>query len=106
LAHEKRAACHGFEATIVDFFLDNFKDEEQRIMDTAPIHEILYGKGPERIMLEARGDRLHRQTRAFRWYHLPANNVRISTFSLTKILTFTDGVDSGKYPSNFTLRCK
>ncbi len=77
---EKWAACHGCEATIVDFFLDKFKDEEQRIMVTASIHEILYGKGPERIMLEARGDRLHRQTRSFRWYHLPANNVRISTF--------------------------
>jgi hypothetical protein len=97
-SYEKQAACHGFEGTIVDFFLDNFKNEEQRIMETASIHEILYGKGPERIMLEARGDRLHRQTRAFRWYHLPANNVRISTFSLTKILTCKDGVDSGSSP--------
>lgn len=27
-SYEKRASCHGFEATIVDFFLDNFKNEE------------------------------------------------------------------------------
>jgi ankyrin repeat protein len=78
--YDKLAACYGFEATIVDFFLDAYQDEERRIAETASIYDTLYERGPDRIMSEARGNRLQRQKPAFRWYHLPANNVRILPF--------------------------
>ena len=75
----KRRACHGFEATIVDFFLG---DREQRIQVTESIHEVLYGKGPEAIMHSATGSKMGNQRPQFRWYHLPANNVRTSITSV------------------------
>jgi ankyrin repeat protein len=73
--YDKLAACHGFEATIVDFYLDHYQDEERRVVEIASIYDTLYERGPDRIMSAARGNRLQRQTAAFRWYHLPANNV-------------------------------
>lgn len=71
----KQYACHGFEATIVDFFLG---DREQRIQVTESIYEVLYGKGAEAIMYSAKGSKMGNQQPQFRWYHLPANNVRSS----------------------------
>ena len=70
---DKLNACHGFEATIVDFFIG---ETEQRIQKTASIWEILYGKGPEAIMKAAAGTKMKGKQQSFRWYHLPANNVR------------------------------
>lgn len=71
----KKYACHGFEATIVDFFLG---DCEQRIQVTESMYEILYGKGAEAIMYSAKGSKMGTRQPQFRWYHLPANNVRTS----------------------------
>ncbi|KAK2746815.1 hypothetical protein FQN57_002857 [Myotisia sp. PD_48] len=70
--HDKRAACHGFEGTIVDFFVG---DTEQRIEKTASVYEILYGKGPDAIMNSANRTQIKTPKCEFRWYHLPANNM-------------------------------
>lgn len=69
----KEYACHGFDATIVDFFLG---DREQRIQVTESMYEILYGQGAEAIMEAAKGPKMRTQEPKLRWYHLPANNVR------------------------------
>jgi ankyrin repeat protein len=70
----KQYACHGFDATIMDFFLG---DREQRIQVTESMYEILYGQGAEAIMEAAKGPKMRTQQPQLRWYHLPANNVRI-----------------------------
>ncbi len=70
---DKMTACCSFQATIVDFILG---DSEQRIEVNASIFDLLYGKGPHAIMKEARQDRYGDRAHSFRWYHLPANNVR------------------------------
>jgi hypothetical protein len=69
---DKTHACHGFEGTIIDFFVG---ETEQRIQKTVSIYEMLYGKGPEAIMNAAKGKKLEDRKRNLRWYHLPANNV-------------------------------
>lgn len=69
---DKLKACHGFEASIIDFFLG---DREQRIQVLSSIYENLYEEGPDTIMALAKGEKLEGQRRRFRWYHLPANNV-------------------------------
>ncbi len=76
---DKLTACHGFEATIVDFFV---RDSEQRIQVSSSIYEILYGKGPEAIMNSAKGTTSSGEEPRFRWYHLPANNVCNSSVRL------------------------
>ena len=81
----KQNACHGFEATIIDFFVG---DREQRIQVSASIHDVLYGKGAEAIMDSEKGSMLGEQQRRFRWYHLPANNVgTLLLFLSGRILT-------------------
>jgi ankyrin repeat protein len=72
----KQEVCHGFEATIIDFFLG---DREERIQVSASIYDVLYGKGAEAIMDSAKGSMMGEQHRRFRWYHLPANNVGFFT---------------------------
>ncbi|KAG9248495.1 hypothetical protein BJ878DRAFT_410015, partial [Calycina marina] len=39
------------------------------------IYDVLYGKGPEAIMSDERGNKMSGQQAMFRWYHLPANNM-------------------------------
>ncbi|KAE9366832.1 hypothetical protein N431DRAFT_384803 [Stipitochalara longipes BDJ] len=68
----KQDACHGFEATITDFFLG---DREERIQVSASIYDVLYGKGAEAIMDSEKGSMMGEQQLQFRWYHLPANNI-------------------------------
>jgi ankyrin repeat protein len=88
---DKLAACRGFEATIVDFFVG---DSEQRIQVSSSIHEILYGRGPEAVMDSARGTKLGGQKPLFRWYHLPANNVYTPLRSASELNSdnFLDGM--------------
>lgn len=50
----KLNACRGFEGTIVDFFGG---EHERRIQVSPTIYEMLYGKGPDAIMTEARGSK-------------------------------------------------
>jgi len=81
----KQDACHGFEATIIDFFLG---DREERIQVSASVYDVLYGKGAESIMDSAKGSMMGEQQPQFRWYHLPANNVGIPvTFPIQYNLT-------------------
>lgn len=74
-AHDqnKLIACHAFKATIVDFYIE---ETEERIEETVSLHDLLYGKGPKDIMADARKDQAKGDA-SFRWYHLPANNVRL-----------------------------
>lgn len=65
--------CRGFEATIVDFFVG---DCEERVQVSASVFDILYGIGPEATMGMAKDPKILGTKPDFRWYHLPANNVR------------------------------
>lgn len=77
---EKMAACHGFQANIIDFFIG---ESERRIEASPSIYEILYGEGPTSIMEKMRPPDATGKSPSFRWYHLPANNV--STCPLSDI---------------------
>ena len=68
----KMVACRAFQATIVDFYVG---ESEERIEKTVPIYDVLYGQGAEGIMRDARAGEKEGKP-SFRWYHLPANNVR------------------------------
>jgi len=68
----KMVALHGFQATVVDFFVgDGF---ERRIEKSLSVFELLYGR--QRVMEIPQTEILKGKRRSFRWYHLPANNVR------------------------------
>jgi hypothetical protein len=68
----KMVALHGFQATVVDFFVgDGF---ERRIEKSLSVFELLYGR--QRVMETPQNGILKGKRRSFRWYHLPANNVR------------------------------
>ncbi|OTA97353.1 hypothetical protein M434DRAFT_63660, partial [Hypoxylon sp. CO27-5] len=47
---DKMVACHGFQISIVDFFID---ESERRIETSASVYEALYGKGPAALLKEA-----------------------------------------------------
>ncbi|KAK7227047.1 hypothetical protein V2G26_015050 [Clonostachys chloroleuca] len=64
----KLVACHGFDATIIDFFIGG--EREQMIPKRASVHELLYSHGPEAIR-----SRLDNRRPDFTWYHLPSNNM-------------------------------
>jgi hypothetical protein len=68
----KMLACQSFEATIVDFFVD---EKEQRIEESASVYSLLYGKGANATMGAAHAENGIDRKQSFRWYHLPANNV-------------------------------
>jgi ankyrin repeat protein len=65
-------ACFGFEATIVDFYID---DRERRIQVSSSVYELLYGRGPKEILSTEQQSKMVGKRPDFRWYHLPANNV-------------------------------
>ncbi|EPE31753.1 Ankyrin repeat-containing protein [Glarea lozoyensis ATCC 20868] len=64
-------ACHGFEASIVDFHIQG---REHRVQMTASVYDVLYGRGPEAIMGSTKNAEMTGDQPSFRWYHLPANN--------------------------------
>jgi hypothetical protein len=70
----KMAACKAFEATIIEFYTE---DREQRYQQSAPIYELLYGKGPQGILDPDRPETVAGKRASFTWYHLPANNVGV-----------------------------
>lgn len=69
----KLMACHAFRATIIDFHIG---DTEERIEETVPVYTLLYGRGAESVMRDARRGQIESKP-SFRWYHLPANNVSV-----------------------------
>ncbi|KAI1409325.1 hypothetical protein F5Y13DRAFT_92301 [Hypoxylon sp. FL1857] len=69
---DKMVACHGFQISIIDFFID---ESERRIETSASVYEALYGKGPAALMKEATPPTASGKSPSFRWYHLPANNL-------------------------------
>jgi ankyrin repeat protein len=73
----KMAACRAFEATVMEFYTD---DREQRYQQSAPVYDLLYGKGPQAILDAERPESVAGETPKFTWYHLPANNVRTLYF--------------------------
>jgi ankyrin repeat protein len=68
----KMAACRCFEATMVEFYTEG---REQRYQQSAPVYEVLYGKGPKAILDAGRPVTVAGKTPKFTWYHLPATNV-------------------------------
>jgi ankyrin repeat protein len=72
----KMAACRCFEATMVEFYTEG---REQRYQQSAPVYEVLYGKGPKAILDAGRPVTVAGKTPKFTWYHLPANNVGVLT---------------------------
>jgi ankyrin repeat protein len=85
LSAEARFACNNFKATIVDFGLEGQpKDKSQRVMEV-PVYDLLYG-----------WDSVHERSKvpsliknmkikpAFRWIHIPHNNVAWVEAMLTK----------------------
>jgi hypothetical protein len=79
LLHNRDAydACQGFQAVIMDFFFLGYGEykREYHVKERPSVHEILYGRGPEVIMTANRHPSAKHKL-AFRWVHLPANNVR------------------------------
>ncbi|VUC38053.1 unnamed protein product [Clonostachys rosea] len=73
----KLIACHGFEATIIDFFTGS--EREQMIPKRASVHELLYSHGPEAIRSQ-----LDNRRPDFTWYHLPSNNTLIRRLAAEK----------------------
>ena len=71
--------CHDFKATIVDFFIGQPKD---RVEVQAPVFDLLHGIGPEAIIRMAKDPEILEAKPNFRWYHLPANNVRLPIYLL------------------------
>lgn len=78
-------ACLGFEATIVDFYIG---DRERRVQVSSSVYELLYGQGPKGIMSSEHQTKMAGKQPDFRWYHLPANNVRCPLVTDVKNLTF------------------
>ncbi|KAI9642366.1 hypothetical protein NHQ30_009170 [Ciborinia camelliae] len=81
----KFLACHGFQATIIDFF---DTDREQRVHVSKSIYDILYGDpGPEAIMKSAISKTtLSGRRPRLRWYHLPSNNMEWVETLVARIL--------------------
>lgn len=79
---QKLVACHAFKATVIDFHIG---DTEERVEETIPVYTLLYGRGAEAIMKDARKGQLETKP-SFRWYHLPANNVSVEINNLETML--------------------
>lgn len=73
---------HHFRATVLDLWFPDTQEEdfhEERSQFATPtVHNLLYGEGPNSIMLPLQGDMPKNKPATFRWLHLPANNVSIS----------------------------
>ncbi|KAI0152258.1 hypothetical protein F4776DRAFT_659182 [Hypoxylon sp. NC0597] len=81
---DKIVACHGFQISIIDFFID---ESERRIETSASVYETLYGKGPAALMKEVTPSSASTKSPNFRWYHLPVNNLE---WVETKLSDYTD----------------
>jgi hypothetical protein len=74
LSNHARMACQEFEATVVDF--GNFRDGKKELVFKPSVYELLYGWDDK-----ANKPKIPTLTKnikyepAFRWIHLPANNV-------------------------------
>lgn len=80
-SRDEKTACENFVATIAEFYY--IGEEEQRIIERPSIHELLYtkGKGPEAILEDARDPKVKEKPKC-RWYHIPANNVRLTLLEI------------------------
>ena len=96
---KKMVACHAFQATIIDFHIS---ESEERIERTVSIYDVLYGRGTEALMGEARQGKIEGKP-TFRWIHLPANNVRgqLSTHYVDLLINYTDGMGPNACPKTF-----
>ena len=80
VSRDRIVACKGFHVQIVDFFTEGKRLE--MIEKSAPVFDVLYSRGPTAIMQAARKTKMPKQRPNFTWYHLPANNVCLSTSHL------------------------
>jgi len=86
LSHAAQSACRGFEATVVDF--GNFRDGKKQLVFKHSVHELLYGWDDENNKPKIQTlTRNIKYQPAFRWIHLPANNVTQSTPSASILVT-------------------
>ncbi|GAW20883.1 hypothetical protein ANO14919_103960 [Xylariales sp. No.14919] len=69
--NDKMITLQGFEATVVDFSIG--EDSENRIERSISVYKLLYGS--QEVIETPQTSQLKGKQRAFRRYHLPANNV-------------------------------
>jgi ankyrin repeat protein len=74
LSENARRACKEFEATVVDF--GNFRDGKKELVFKHSVYELLYGwdESTNQPKIPTLAKNIKYQP-AFRWIHLPANNV-------------------------------
>lgn len=65
----------GVLGVLADFYLQD-KSLEKVIIDRPPVHDLIYGRGPNEVGKAIRRADIEK-ARDFRWLHLPANNVSI-----------------------------
>ncbi|KAJ3494803.1 hypothetical protein NLG97_g3838 [Lecanicillium saksenae] len=85
----KQSACHGFDITMVDFYVSG--GVEERLPVTASVHSVLYGDGPKTLLDAARDEARIRHEPDFTWYHIPANNMTWAEHLITRIKTEKNG---------------
>ncbi|CAD6500059.1 BgTH12-04164 [Blumeria graminis f. sp. triticale] len=81
LCRDGLGACHGFNATIVDF--GNFRNGNR--VQKPSVFELLYDKDPSNKLKPKHSILSTDKAASFRWIHLPANNVAWVEVLLTKL---------------------
>ncbi|KAH9906808.1 hypothetical protein F4778DRAFT_723465 [Xylariomycetidae sp. FL2044] len=90
---DKRHACRGFRAMVVDFFIQG--KNEYRIEKTMPVFELIYGAPA--ILKHPESSSLSGKKQDLRWYHLPANNIEWVEDLISRRLT-----EDGKAPQRLS----
>lgn len=87
-----QCACKEFEATVVDF--GNFRDGKKQLVFKHSVHELLYGwnSQEDRPTIPTLTKNIKYQP-AFRWIHLPANNVIHYTQTINWSVLLTCSID-------------
>ncbi|KAJ6783465.1 hypothetical protein PWT90_08178 [Aphanocladium album] len=79
----KQNACHGFDVTMIDFYVSS--GVEERLPITASVHSVLYGDGPKALLHAAREEAHIRHEPDFTWYHIPTNNMTWAEHLITRL---------------------
>jgi hypothetical protein len=83
LSDAARGACEGFLATIVDFGIDDKHREKQQRVLKRSVYDLLYGWDGEKPKVPTHVKNVKVKP-AFRWIHLPSNNLAWVEALLTK----------------------
>lgn len=87
LSATARGACESFEATIVDFGIDAVpRERKQRVLKNHSVYDLIYGwdddSGKAKVPSQVKNVKVKP---AFRWLHLPSNNLAWCQDLLTKV---------------------